>query len=374
MLVKSSPSDRATGVARRVPDADRRRRRRRSTSAPRTSCPTGRCGGRSSAPRSAACASASSCPAAVTDQRLVRLASRRMYRELLEGGVRIFEYRPAMTHVKALMVDDAWAVSARPTSTTDRSSTTTKSTSPSASRTVTARLRRDFEADLAASDEITIERWTARPLFEKLVGPGLLDSRTSAIALGPRARHFTLLCRGLRSDAVRRIIAWTTLTALLIAATITTAARGQRARGRRDPAARPLLLRTGDRAHHRRGRAGRQNIARCVIEADGERLLPLLSGHAVRRRRRSACTRVEFKNLPAGTYILRAQVPLVRREVLGPRPQRTHGGRTGERGSERVEVEFVTSYLLLALVDRRRPLRDLLFGHVAARLRARASS
>ena len=49
-------------------------------------------------------------PGRVTDQRLVRLASRRMYGELLEGGVRIFEYRPAMTHVKALMVDGTWAV------------------------------------------------------------------------------------------------------------------------------------------------------------------------------------------------------------------------------------------------------------------------
>ena len=40
-------------------------------------------------------------PGPHTDQRWVRLASRRMYRELLEGGVRIFEYRPSMTHVKA---------------------------------------------------------------------------------------------------------------------------------------------------------------------------------------------------------------------------------------------------------------------------------
>src|SRR5688572_12799511 len=46
-------------------------------------------------------------PGSVTDQRLVRLASRRMYRELLEGGVRIFEYRPAMTHVKAMKIGRA---------------------------------------------------------------------------------------------------------------------------------------------------------------------------------------------------------------------------------------------------------------------------
>ena len=49
-------------------------------------------------------------PGRYSDQGLVRLASRRMYRDLLEGGVRIFEYRPAMTHVKALMVDEAWAI------------------------------------------------------------------------------------------------------------------------------------------------------------------------------------------------------------------------------------------------------------------------
>jgi phosphatidylserine/phosphatidylglycerophosphate/cardiolipin synthase-like enzyme len=37
--------------------------------------------------------------------------------------------------------------------------------------TVTQRLRRDFESDLAASDEITLERWGARPVYEKLIEP-----------------------------------------------------------------------------------------------------------------------------------------------------------------------------------------------------------
>jgi len=36
---------------------------------------------------------------------------------------------------------------------------------------VTARFRDDFEADLAASDEVTLDRWIARPLFEKVIGP-----------------------------------------------------------------------------------------------------------------------------------------------------------------------------------------------------------
>ena len=49
-------------------------------------------------------------PGRLSDQWLVRLASRQMYHELLGGGVRIYEYRPSMTHVKALIVDRTWAL------------------------------------------------------------------------------------------------------------------------------------------------------------------------------------------------------------------------------------------------------------------------
>jgi cardiolipin synthase A/B len=110
-------------------------------------------------------------PGKYSDQRLVRLASRRMYRELLQGGVRLYEYRPAMTHVKALMVDDAWAVIG--TTNVDNRSFEHNDEVNIAVREadVTGRLRRDFEADLAACDEITLEEWGRRPALEKLVEP-----------------------------------------------------------------------------------------------------------------------------------------------------------------------------------------------------------
>lgn len=44
------------------------------------------------------------------DVPLVRWASRSYYRELLEAGVRIFEYLPTVSHAKALIVDDDLAV------------------------------------------------------------------------------------------------------------------------------------------------------------------------------------------------------------------------------------------------------------------------
>jgi cardiolipin synthase len=110
-------------------------------------------------------------PGPITDQHLVRLASRRLYGELLENGVRIFEYRPSMTHVKTLLVDGTWAVIG--TTNVDNRSFEHNDEVNVAFRehAVHARLQRDFESDLAASDEITLDGWRARPWFEKLVGP-----------------------------------------------------------------------------------------------------------------------------------------------------------------------------------------------------------
>ena len=94
-----------------------------------------------------------------------------MYGELLEGGVQLYEYRSAMIHVKALMVDGIWALVG--TTNVDNRSFEHNDEVNVAFREagVTARLRRDFESDLAASDEVTADQWRARSPFEKLVGP-----------------------------------------------------------------------------------------------------------------------------------------------------------------------------------------------------------
>ena len=90
---------------------------------------------------------------------------------MLAAGVCIFEYRPSMTHVKALMVDGVWAVIG--TTNIDNRSFEHNDEVNVAFRhaEVTSRLRRDFNADLAASDEVTLDAWAGRPVLEKLVGP-----------------------------------------------------------------------------------------------------------------------------------------------------------------------------------------------------------
>ena len=109
-------------------------------------------------------------PGSNTDQRWVRLASRRMFGQLLHAGVRICEYEAGMTHVKSLVVDELW--SALGTTNLDNRSfehndeVNVVFRDPGIARRVLA----DVEADLARSREITLADWQRRPLWEKLIG------------------------------------------------------------------------------------------------------------------------------------------------------------------------------------------------------------
>jgi cardiolipin synthase len=109
-------------------------------------------------------------PGSHTDQRWVRLASRRMYGQMLESGVRVFEYEPGMTHAKALLVDDLWAVVG--TTNLDNRSFEHNDEVNVAFRDarVHARIARDFECDQSRAREITLHDWRRRPFWEKLIG------------------------------------------------------------------------------------------------------------------------------------------------------------------------------------------------------------
>jgi len=109
-------------------------------------------------------------PGTHTDQRWVRLASRRMYGQMLEAGMRIFEYERGMTHAKTLVVDDLWAVIG--TTNLDNRSFEHNDEINVVIRDagVSARLTQDFDRDLSYSREITLHDWRRRPLWEKLIG------------------------------------------------------------------------------------------------------------------------------------------------------------------------------------------------------------
>jgi cardiolipin synthase A/B len=109
-------------------------------------------------------------PGSHTDQHWVRLASRRMYGQMLKAGMRIFEYERGMTHAKLLIVDDLWAVIG--TTNLDNRSFEHNDEVNVAFRdgSVSARLMQDFDRDLSNSREITLDDWQHRPVWEKLIG------------------------------------------------------------------------------------------------------------------------------------------------------------------------------------------------------------
>ena len=110
-------------------------------------------------------------PGRNTDQRWVRLASRRMWGELLQAGVRIYEYRATMTHAKVLVIDGLWAVLGT-TNIDNRSFEHNDEINVALQDTVVAaRLLEDYERDLRDSREVTADDWRRRPLWEKIVGP-----------------------------------------------------------------------------------------------------------------------------------------------------------------------------------------------------------
>ena len=110
-------------------------------------------------------------PGRHTDQKWVRLASRRMWGELLEAGVAIHEYRVTMTHAKVLIVDGLWSVLGT-TNIDNRSFEHNDEINVGLQDAAVAeRLLQDHKRDLRDSDEVTLASWQRRPLWEKVVAP-----------------------------------------------------------------------------------------------------------------------------------------------------------------------------------------------------------
>lgn len=110
-------------------------------------------------------------PGPITDERWVRFASRRSFSKLLKAGIRIYEYAPGMTHVKAMMIDGLWSVLGT-TNIDNRSFEHNDEINLVVhDEAIAGRLTLDFERDKARSREITLDVWRRRPFFEKLIEP-----------------------------------------------------------------------------------------------------------------------------------------------------------------------------------------------------------
>ena len=96
------------------------------------------------------------------DKSFVRVAGRAVYEELLDAGVRIWEYGPTMLHAKTLTIDAAWA-SVGSVNFDNRSfQLHDEATLCVQSERFAGLLTDQFERDLEVSDEIDLERFAER--------------------------------------------------------------------------------------------------------------------------------------------------------------------------------------------------------------------
>jgi cardiolipin synthase len=103
------------------------------------------------------------------DHQLVRQASRVTWGDLLRGGVRFYEYKPALLHAKTIVIDGLWSTVGS-TNFDKRSFALNEELNVvTYDRAVAARLEAAFADDLAHAEGVTYERWKDRGLKARLV-------------------------------------------------------------------------------------------------------------------------------------------------------------------------------------------------------------
>ncbi|WP_238398388.1 phosphatidylserine/phosphatidylglycerophosphate/cardiolipin synthase family protein [Edaphobacter sp. 12200R-103] len=107
-------------------------------------------------------------PGERSDHFLTRSTSRGGYGPLLKAGADIYEYEPAMMHAKILRVDHVWSIVGS-TNFDNRSFGINDEVNLAVrDRELAARLKIDFEADLAQSTKVTLAAWKSRPIHERI--------------------------------------------------------------------------------------------------------------------------------------------------------------------------------------------------------------
>jgi cardiolipin synthase len=103
------------------------------------------------------------------DHALTRSSGRNAYGDLLKAGAEIYEYEASMIHAKITIVDGIWSVIGS-TNLDNRSFGINDEINLAVvDSKVAARLIQDFEEDASHSRRVTLEEWSKRSIFERLM-------------------------------------------------------------------------------------------------------------------------------------------------------------------------------------------------------------
>jgi cardiolipin synthase A/B len=107
-------------------------------------------------------------PGEIIDVPIVRQAGRLHYHDLLDRGIRLWEYQPTMMHAKTMVVDGIWSTVGS-SNFDDRSFRLNDEVNVNIyDEAIAAQMEAMFEEDLARSEEIKLRPWLRRPRFSRV--------------------------------------------------------------------------------------------------------------------------------------------------------------------------------------------------------------
>jgi len=108
-------------------------------------------------------------PGTHSDHLLTRRSSRRLYGELLQHGAQIYEYKPAMIHTKAMVVDGIWSVVGSTNFDSRSFGLNDEVNLAVQDPPLAAQAMEHFAADLRSCEAVTLEDWQRRSLGERVL-------------------------------------------------------------------------------------------------------------------------------------------------------------------------------------------------------------
>jgi cardiolipin synthase A/B len=102
-----------------------------------------------------------------SDVRSTWYAGRARYEELFRGGVRIFEYQPAMMHAKTVVVDDTWSVVGSANMDERSMELNEENIVGIADGPFAEAVARGVEEDLTRAREVTLDEWRRRSVWQR---------------------------------------------------------------------------------------------------------------------------------------------------------------------------------------------------------------
>jgi cardiolipin synthase len=104
----------------------------------------------------------------ITDQKVVKYASREAYESLLELGIEIYEYKPTMMHAKTVVVDGVLSIFGSANFDNRSLELNDELNIAVFNRDLAGRFLKDFENDLRSSERLDLERWRRRPRLQRV--------------------------------------------------------------------------------------------------------------------------------------------------------------------------------------------------------------